>query len=45
MKLDEQRFTIPIDRVDFVNAKKAANVLDEVRMPFLIFLELRIYIA
>lgn len=32
MKLDEQKYTIPIDRVDFVNAKNAAKVLNEVRI-------------
>ncbi|XP_047671259.1 nebulin isoform X5 [Tachysurus fulvidraco] len=29
LKLDDQKYTIPIDRVDFVCAKNAAKVLDE----------------
>ncbi|XP_047011964.1 nebulin isoform X24 [Ictalurus punctatus] len=29
LKLDQQEYTIPIDRVDFVCAKNAANVLNE----------------
>ncbi|KAK2850034.1 hypothetical protein Q7C36_008817, partial [Tachysurus vachellii] len=29
LKLDDQKYTIPIDRVDFVRAKNAAKVLDE----------------
>lgn len=31
MKLDEQKFIVPTDRVDMVCAKNAAEVLDEVR--------------
>lgn len=32
VKLDEQQFTVPSDRVDLVRAKNAAEVLNEVRM-------------
>lgn len=31
MKIDEQKYTTPVDRVDLVCAKNAANVLNEVR--------------
>lgn len=32
VKLDDQKFTVPTDRVDMVCAKNAAEVLNEVRM-------------
>lgn len=30
MKLDEQKYTTPIERIDFVRSKNAADVLNEV---------------
>lgn len=32
VKLDEQKFIVPTDRVDLVCAKNAAEVLNEVRL-------------
>ncbi len=32
IKLDEQQFTVPADRVDMACARNAAKVLNEVRM-------------
>ena len=34
VKLDEQKFIVPTDRVDLVCAKNAAEVLNEVRRIF-----------
>lgn len=34
VKLDEQKYTVPVDRVDLVCAKGAAEVLNEVRLRF-----------
>lgn len=30
VKLDEQKYTIPIERVDFVRAKNAADIMNHV---------------
>lgn len=32
VKLDEQKYTVPVDRVDLACAKNAAEVLNEVRL-------------